>query len=275
MAKAFKRCTQEASLVLVALDDVHNMDEMSWRVVQELFETTHNILFLCISRPLSTYRLVVDSSFWDELNEMYKQEGRFQIMTVERLHDAEVKTMLAKNLGLQEADISSTLMNDVLMQSNGMPHFANEILETMKRQSGNDTGFIEEMEGNVAFASVGELLLHRIDSFDASVRDVLNLGAVLGSSFEMKVLVAVLRQMSKEQADFKTILDKAKSSLDVAVSEGIYVVQEGGDFVEDCGDDLIGESTGLHESSSSFDNRISKPDCCRVIRLTSCLYLLS
>lgn len=254
MAKAFKRCTQDASLVLVALDDVHNMDEMSWRVVQELFET-HNILFLCISRPLSTYRLLVDSSFWDKLNDTYQRDGRFQIMTVDRLQDAEVKTMTAKTLGLQEADISSTLMNDVLMQSNGMPHFANEILETMKRQSGNDSRFIEEMKGNVTFASVGELLLHRIDSFDAPIRDVLNLGAVLGSSFEMKVLVAVLRQMNKEQADFKTVLDKAKSSLDVAVSEGIlYVIQEGGDFSDEGIDDITGESTGLHESSCSFDN---------------------
>lgn len=259
MAKAFKRCTQEASLVVVALDDVHNMDEMSWKVVQELFDTTSNILFLCTSRPLSTYRLLVGDEFWHELNGKYKAEDRFQIMTVERLQDSEVKTMIAKTLGLQEREISSTLLNDVLMQSNGMPHFANEILETMKRRKGNDSSRgLDEGEGEIAFSSVGELLLHRIDSFDASVRNVLNLGAVLGSSFEMIELVAVLQQISKEQSDIKTVLKKAKDALDVAVSEGILdVTQEGGDFIEEGNEDgFLGQSMrfqeSYHESYHSF-----------------------
>jgi class 3 adenylate cyclase len=256
MAKAFKRCIQEADLVLVALDDVHNMDEMSWKVVQELFETTSTILFLCTSRPMSTYRLLVDAAFWSELNGEFMAQGRFHLMTVERLQDKEVKTMIAKTLGLQESEISATLLNDVLMQSNGMPHFANEILETMKRQNGNGTRLLDEEAGEVAYTSVGELLLHRIDSFDASVRKVLNIGAVLGSSFEMKVLVAVLLQMSKEKLDFRTVCTKAKCALDVAVSEGIlYAVLEGGDILEENNDDthsLFGDSPGFQDSWHSI-----------------------
>lgn len=253
MAKAFNRCIQEADLVLVALDDVHNMDEMSWKVVQELFETTSTILFLCTSRPLSTYRLLVDTAFWNELNGDLMTEGRFHLMTVERLDDTEVKTMIAKTLGLQEREISSTLMNDILMQSNGMPHFANEILETMKRQHGNGNCLFDGNERDVAYASVGELLLHRIDSFNASVRNVLNISAVLGSSFEMKVLFAVLLEMSKEKLDSKTVCGTAKSALDVAVNEGIlFAVLEGGDLTDESNNDdvqsLFGDSPGFHES---------------------------
>jgi predicted ATPase len=252
MAKAFKRCTQDASLVMVALDDVQHVDEMSWRVVQELFETTGNVLFLCTSRPLSTYRLLVDKTFWEELTTgRYHEEERFQMMTLDRLAESDVKAMIAKTLGLQEREVSSTLLNDVMMQSNGLPHFANEILETMKRKKGT---LLEESKGDVAYGSVGELLLHRIDSFHASVRNVLNLGAVLGSSFQMREVVAVLRQIiEKEESDRKSILRTAKDALDVAVSEGIlYAVHEGVDFIDDGVENSLEESAGFHESMHSF-----------------------
>lgn len=255
MAKAFKRCTQEASLVMVALDDVQHVDEMSWRVVQELFETTGNVLFLCTSRPLSTYRLLVDKTFWGELtNGSYHEEGRFQMMTLDRLTEMDIKAMIAKTLGLQEREVSSTLLNDVMMKSNGMPHFANEILETMKRKKGSDGRMLDEGETDIAYGSVGELLLHRIDSFDASVRNILHLGAVLGSSFEMKEVVAVLRQtVGKEESDPKLFLKTTKDALDVAVSEGIlYVVYEGGDFVDEGDDSFVEDSTGFHESLQSL-----------------------
>jgi class 3 adenylate cyclase len=254
MAKAFKRCTQEASLVMVALDDVQHVDEMSWRVVQELFETAGNVLFLCTSRPLSTYRLLVDNTFWEELTTgRYHEEERFQMMTLDRLAESDIKAMIAKTLGLQEREVSSTLLNDVMMQSNGLPHFANEILETMKRKKGT---LLEESKGDVAYGSVGELLLHRIDSFHASVRNVLNLGAVLGSSFEMREVVAVLRQIiGKKESDRKSILRTAKDALDVAVSEGIlYAVHEGADFIDDGMEDSLEESAGYHESLNSISS---------------------
>ncbi|KAK1736676.1 adenylate/guanylate cyclase domain-containing protein [Skeletonema marinoi] len=46
MADAFVRCTKHADLVLLALDDVHWMDEMSWKVVQAIFERGQNVLSL-------------------------------------------------------------------------------------------------------------------------------------------------------------------------------------------------------------------------------------
>lgn len=64
----------------------------------------------------------------------------------------------------------------------------------------------------------------RIDSFDVSVRNVLNIGAVLGKSFSLNEVIAVLKEYhdSKEE----DLLSEALEALDTAVAEGILIVEK-------------------------------------------------
>jgi tetratricopeptide (TPR) repeat protein len=262
MAKAFIRCTQDASLVILALDDVHYMDEMSWRVVEELFTTGTGMLFICTSRPLTTYKLSISSQFWDALEGVHTKNGTYIAMKMESLGEDDIRDMIAKTLGMQESQISSTLQRDVLMHSGGMPHFANEILETMKRRfasNGQARRAAEDYNAETAFESVGELLLHRVDSFDVSVRNVLNLGAVLGNSFELIEIVAVLQRMSGEdpQVD-KLRMESTRAALEFAVEEAILYMQYDTGDKNDSAEILFGES--MTSLASSNPNRLHRPD---------------
>ena len=49
--------------------------------------------------------------------------------------------MIMKTLGLQRKEVKDELLEGVTIQSAGMPHFVNEILEHMKRQMALDPDF--------------------------------------------------------------------------------------------------------------------------------------
>ena len=70
------------------------------------------------------------------------------------------------------------------------------------------------------YTSFDQLILHRIDSLDAGVRNILNLGAVLGSTFELIEVVEVFRQLHVESSATAQV-KQTKEALRVAVKEGI------------------------------------------------------
>ena len=253
MAKTFRRCTQDASLVIIALDDVHHTDDMSWRVVEELFAMGTGMLFICTCRPLITHKLSIPPEFWDALNGVHEVHGRFISIKLDCLGVEDIRDMIAKTLGLQESQISSILQRDVLMHSGGMPHFVNEILEVMKRRHPSD-GQGRRTDDDCtepAFASVGELLLHRVDSLDASVRIVLHVGAILGNSFVLSEIVAVMQRMSGEDRKGDEMhTDTTIASLELAVHEGILYLQYGSGESDDADEGTFGESITSLASSS-------------------------
>lgn len=263
MAQAFQLCTRGASLVVIALDNVHHMDEMSWKVLYKLFITSRNLLIICTSHPLTTHKLAIEESFWKELNEKYLGQKRFVPMDLHALGEGDIRTFLARELGVQEEAIGEKFHQDFFIQTGGMPYFANEMLQDLKRCKmigiGSDNLFgchdskkwKNEVRKDVpvfflgcdkkkmhlicvspyfrfvfitklAAASVGELLVHRVDAFDSNVRNVLNLGAVLGDSFKLLEIITVLQELdgatrSQEIPHAENII----SSLDLLVEEGI------------------------------------------------------
>ena len=220
MVDVLKLCTIDADVVIVALDDVHYMDEVSWKVIQELFHAASNIVFICMARPLSKYNLAIPSAFWEQLNQQYSDEGRFIHIKLDRLNKADIKLMIAKTLGLQVKDVTEVLLHNVLMTSGGNPHFANEILDMMKTRRA-ESGRQESDSVDTVFASVEELILSRLDAFSPSVRHILNVATVLGSSFELVEVVAILRRMVSPAAQTAIEVDKVRADLDFLVSEGV------------------------------------------------------
>lgn len=300
MAKAFLRCTEDSSLVLIALDDVHQTDEMSWKVIQELFETGTKLLIFCTSRPLSTYKLAVDEVFWSDLNNNYEKNGRFVKFNLEPLSREEVLSMVAMTVNVHEDEVSADVLHDVYTQSGGMPQYVNELIETAKRrhsvhvvQKGNGTrtrrnsidhlGKVRRKDRNsvrlikslnfltprsvqtTVYESLGQLILSRLDNLDANVRNILNLGAVLGGTFELTEVVDVLRQMYVEpqrKSPFVRV-NQTKIALDVAVKEGVlYVVYSGGETIQpSCIPRSASQcafNNGVNESSSGSESPVDR-----------------
>jgi class 3 adenylate cyclase len=158
LCKAFLKCTQEADLVLVALDDVHLTDAMSFKVIQELFESGSKVMIICASRPLSDYRLAIDNAFWMRLNTEYTSSGRFVPVELKHLSETDMKTMIGKTLGISEEAISERLQRTIHAQSGGMPQFAHVLLEHLKKASlpSTVTNFSSKLSNLDAIAAVSE-----------------------------------------------------------------------------------------------------------------------
>jgi len=229
MAGAFIRCTRNSDIILLALDDVQWMDEMSWKVVQAIFERGKNVLIICGSRPPSTNPLSVDSSFWASLQREYKDNHRFSEIDLNPFNILDVKEMIANSLDLKVTEVDCNFAQNVFNTSGGMPHFLSYMLDSIKRNNltarlENGLVGLKSSTGKekTEFESVNELLLYRLDSLDASVRSVLHLAAVMGTEFEL--LDAALAYEGvfcvKETEKLEAAM-ALRDSLDLAVQEGI------------------------------------------------------
>lgn len=123
LADAFIRCTDHADLALLVLDDVQDMDEMSWKVVRAICEKGENVLVLCGSRPPSTHPLAIDPGFWAELRDSFQKKERFVEIDLQPLSEYEVRDLIAVNLSFQSNEIDSSFWRNIFTTSGGMPHY--------------------------------------------------------------------------------------------------------------------------------------------------------
>lgn len=133
MADAFVRCTKHAHLVLLALDDVQWMDEMSWMVVQAIFERGQNVLTFCGSRPPSSNPLSVDPKFWSDLHGQYQNEGRYSELSLAPFSEYEVTKMIATTLEYEFDEIDYSFSRSVFATSGGMPYYLRYVLDAIKQ----------------------------------------------------------------------------------------------------------------------------------------------
>jgi class 3 adenylate cyclase len=216
IAHIFRTCIEGHRLTIFALDDIHQMDELSWRVLQELFYTTSNLLIVGTTYTMSSGTLRVNDFFWEDLNEQYLEEGRFIKMELGLLSKEEITTMTMKALGLQRKQVTPDLLNEVYIQSGGIAHFANEILDGIKHRSTSEK--ICPVMAAQQSDSLNEIILHRIDTLDICVRNLLNVGAILGMSFRLSDLLEVIRDSDVREDDLRK---QTLESLQTAIVEGI------------------------------------------------------
>ena len=134
MADAFIRCTKHVNLVLLALDDVQWMDELSWKVVQTIFERAENVLTLCGSRPPSS-NLPLEPIFFSDLQGQYQKDGRYLEISLAPFEDSEVKEMIADTLNIKLDEVDTSFIHNVFTTSGGMPHYISYILDAIKRNN--------------------------------------------------------------------------------------------------------------------------------------------
>ncbi|KAL7495786.1 hypothetical protein ACHAWT_004250 [Skeletonema menzelii] len=214
MADAFIRCTKHADLVLLALDDVHWMDEMSWKVVQEIFERSDNVLTFCGSRPPSTNHLEVDEKFWSELHGAYKEEGRYLEINLGLFSETDALEMIAYHLDVSVEDIDGSFLRNLFTSSRGMPHYLSYVLETIKR---ND--LTVKLDNGLIGLKSSESAENALDS---SVRTTLHLAAVLGMEFDLLDAALSYEEVcGVKNADRFSAAMELCAHFDVAEKEGI------------------------------------------------------
>ena len=74
LVAAFLHCTGEYGLVLLSLDDVSGMDEMSWKILQRLYERASNLLVIATAR--NEFDLNINGDFWADLNEEIREQPK-------------------------------------------------------------------------------------------------------------------------------------------------------------------------------------------------------
>eukprot|EP00554_Chaetoceros_debilis_P009004 CAMPEP_0194101608 /NCGR_PEP_ID=MMETSP0150-20130528/2290_1 /TAXON_ID=122233 /ORGANISM="Chaetoceros debilis, Strain MM31A-1" /LENGTH=1615 /DNA_ID=CAMNT_0038788273 /DNA_START=63 /DNA_END=4907 /DNA_ORIENTATION=- len=196
MAKIFLKATSHADLVVLALDDVQWLDNLSWKVVQCIFEESENVLIVCASRPLESFPLTMDDTFWDSLTGQFSDH--FSEEYLGPLKKIDVLEMAAITLSCKSEDIEDEVVNDVYMSSGGMPHFVSEILsnciknDRMKKLHNNKIGWNENYKKHgMQFANLDELMLQRVDNLSELARKVLHFASILGSSFDFEEILEI------------------------------------------------------------------------------------
>lgn len=133
LADVFIRCTKDADLVLLALDDVQWMDGMSWKVIETIFSRGDNVFTLCGSRPTSSNSLTVDPNFWSDLQGPQRELGRYSEFCLAPFTEMEVKELIADTLDFAPSEIDDSFSHNLFNSSGGMPHYLGYVLDNIKR----------------------------------------------------------------------------------------------------------------------------------------------
>ena len=225
------RCMRQERLVLLALDNVSGLDEMSWKLLQGLFYCAPNVLILGAAR--SEHDLNISPLCWNDLNSLKdKEQGkpRFLRMELEPMTESDVSELVLNRI---EATLDDTSKADVartvFLESKGNPLLAEEILDILYPDTVGNNGHGSNKHNSdplyfnaAAVASnMDEVVLNRLDSLPPNVRFVVDVGALLGSPFLLVDLVAVLERYHNMPATDTSTFASAQQNLQVAVDNGL------------------------------------------------------
>jgi hypothetical protein len=214
-ATAFARINGALRLSVLAIDDAHHCDEASWLVFQEVFISSENTLFLGTTSGGSLSDTKINKPFLTELEDKYTSANRFHSITLGNLSREEVKHMIMKTMALQKHEVTDSMLDTVFNQSLGMPLVANNLVSKIKQ---NDHG-----DNLMAFSgtseSVADIFLHKIDGFDTTVRDALNVCALLGNKCTFDDIFGVMSGMSDGKVE--DIRKECETSVEMLCTEGI------------------------------------------------------
>lgn len=173
--------------LLVVLDDVHWADVFSLELANELMQSGPSHLCLALShRPL-------DSRPPKVLADLRAQQNCLR-MSLGRLSHSEIQALMCTQL--QARMINAELARQVERHTEGQPLFIKEYLHELCRRN---LISIEDGEarlsgpvGGIQVSSMAQGVIQaRVDRLDAATRLTLKVAAVLGKSFQLRLLKAV------------------------------------------------------------------------------------
>lgn len=210
--------TRNRELVMLGLDDMSELDEMSWKVIKGLFHCATNVFLMGVGR--NEFDLNISAYDWTEIKEA---EEQFFHMTLENLDEVGVSELVKNHMEAKgwtrfECDMSRT----VYLESKGNPLLAGELLDALYPSiaSSNDSVLNKSV-----IKDVEDLVLNRLDSLSPSFRCFLQLGAIMGSPFYLADIISVMERYH-EMADAKSsnVPESAREALQEAADNGLLIV---------------------------------------------------
>ncbi|HLF75212.1 MAG TPA: adenylate/guanylate cyclase domain-containing protein, partial [Anaerolineales bacterium] len=177
----------EAPLV-IAFDDLHWADEASLNLLLSLVDLAGSqpILFICMSRPDKTV------PGWDVMTRMQQViEGRYHRLELEPLQAEQTDVLLTNLLGIK--GLPKNVRDLIVEKADGNPFFIEELIRSLieTKQIVRENSHWKAMNADAKISLPNTLrgvLSARIDRLPESSRHVLQHAAVIGRSFDLRVL---------------------------------------------------------------------------------------
>ncbi len=178
---------QEGPLAIV-FDDLHWADEASLNLLLSLADLTNTqpLLFICMLRPDKT------AASWDSINKVQqKMEARYHSVLLEPLRGEQTDALLANLLGVK--DLQKNVRDMIVERADGNPFFIEELIrsliETKQIVRENSHWRAVNADAKVSLPdTLRGVLGARIDRLPELTKHVLQNAAVIGRSFDLRVL---------------------------------------------------------------------------------------
>lgn len=215
LVQAYLHMTQKYDLICLALDDISGMDEMSWKILQRLLK--HSKKFFIMSAARNEFGLNISKSFWNDLRGNDEFGSNFTTMVLEPMQEFDMYKLACKRSGEGMFKFDQKVSRTIYFLSEGIPLLATEILDNLYFGSEN----MSSQNKAVKVHHLKEILLNRLDSLSASVRLHLHCGAILGQSFILSDIVAVMERYNAIPPDEKSQHEElVRASLQEAAEHG-------------------------------------------------------
>ena len=178
---------KESPLVVV-FDDLHWADDASLNLLLNIADlpSVQPLLFICMLRPDKT------AASWDAINIIQQKAGiRYHSVLLEPLGNEQTDVLLINLLGVKE--LPASIRNMIVERADGNPFFIEELIrsliETRQIIRENNHWLAVQADANVALPNtLRGVLGARIDRLPELTKQVLQNAAVIGRSFDLRVL---------------------------------------------------------------------------------------
>lgn len=179
--------------LVIVFDDLHWADEASLNLLLNLAELTETqpILFICMSRPDKTV------STWNVIGKIEQTiGGRYHAIELEPLRAEQTDMLLTNLLGMK--DLPKNVRDLIVEKAGGNPFFIEELIRSLieSRQIIRENSHWKPVGEDAKVSLPNTLrgvLSARIDRLPELSRHVLQNAAVIGRSFDLRVLKPLSR----------------------------------------------------------------------------------
>jgi len=175
-------------LLAIVFDDLHWADEASLNLLLSLADLTHTqpLLFICMLRPDKT------AASWGAIKKVQqKVEARYHSILLEPLRAEQTDKLLANLLGVK--DMPKNVRDMIVERADGNPFFIEELIRSLIetkqiiRENSHWQAVTEDAKVSLPNTLRG-VLGARIDRLPELTKHVLQNAAVIGRSFDLRVL---------------------------------------------------------------------------------------
>jgi len=168
--------------LILAIEDLHWIDKSSNEVLKYLFDN------------ISGERVLLLFTYRPDFIHTWSARSYYNQLTLNRLSNRESLSMCYHLLGT--ANIDAALEDVILEKTEGVPFFIEEFIKSLQdlklvEQKNNRYILTENIRKTTVPTTINDVIMARVDSLPDDVREVLQIGSVIGREFEYELIKKV------------------------------------------------------------------------------------